>query len=335
MPNRLSRRLFLAGSGIMTSVAPRAQAAKRIVIKLGIDLTPDHPTTTHLQAAGEEIKAATNGDVVLQVFPNNQLGDDSHMFSNLRSGAMQMMGIGDNILADLVPSAAVDNLGFAFKESETAWAAMDGDVGALVYPDIGKAGLHAMDKIWDMGFREVTTSTKPINTPADFQGFKIRVPPSEMNLSLFRDLGAAPATINSAELYSALQTKVVDGQETPLGVIETTGWYQVQKYCSLTNHMWVGYWMVANGEFWKSVPADYQGIVTGAFNKAALAQRVANSKLNASLQSKLESQGLVFNKPDGAPFRAALVQAGYYKQWRAKFGEKLWAALEKYTGQLG
>ena len=335
MPNRLSRRLLLAGAGAGMSFTPRARAARRIVIKLGIDLTPDHPTTTHLQAAGEEIKAATNGDVVLQVFPNNQLGDDSHMFSNLRSGAMQMMGIGDNILADLVPAAAIDNLGFAFKDSETAWAALDGEVGALVYPEIDKAGLHAMEKVWDMGFREITTSTRPISSPADLGGFKIRVPPSQMNLSLFKALGAAPATINSAELYAALQTKVVDGQETPLGVIETTGWYQVQKYCSLTNHMWVGYWMVANGEFWKSVPAEYQAIIAGAFNKAAVAQRVANAKLNASLQSKLESQGLVFNKPESAPFQEALLRAGYYKQWKEKFGGMLWSALEKYTGPLG
>ena len=80
---------------------------------------------------------------------------------------------------------------------------------------------------------------------------------------------------------------------------------------------------------------DYQGIIAGAFNKAAVAQRVANSKLNASLQAKLESQGLVFNKPDSAPFQAALVQAGYYKQWKEKFGGRLWSALEKYTGPLG
>ena len=91
-----------------------------------------------------------------------------------------------------------------------------------------------MAKMWDMGFREITTSTRSINAPADLHGQKIRVPPSAMNLSIFKDLGAAPVTMNSAELYTALQTKVVDGQETPPGVIETSKWYQVQNHCSLT-----------------------------------------------------------------------------------------------------
>ncbi len=338
MARGLTRKQFVTGAvagGAAAIDSERARAARPIVIKFGVDLTPDHPTPTHVQAAAEEIKAATNGAVTLSVFANNQLGDDTHMLANLRSGAMQMMGIGDNILADLVPSAAIDNVGFAFRQSKTAWAAMDGDVGALVRPQIEKAGLHVMDKVWDMGFREITTSTKPINSPADLKGFKIRVPPSEMNLSIFKDLGAAPVTMNSAELYTALQTKVVDGQETPLGVIETSRWYQVQKYCSLTNHMWVGYWMAFNGAFWKGLSPEYQKVISDALNKAADAQRVANSDLNASLQSKLTSQGLTFNTPDTALFQKALRDAGYYKEWKEKFGPTLWSALERYTGALG
>lgn len=185
-----------------------------------------------------------------------------------------------------------------------------------------------------MGFREITTSTKPIHTPEDLKGFKIRVPPSPMNLSLFKDLGAAPSTLNSAELYTALQTKVVDGQETPLGFIETAKLYQVQKYCSLTNHMWLGYWMIVNGDFWKSLPNEYQTVVEGAFSKAVKSERVTNEKLNGSLKAKLHSQGLTFNEPQRAPFVHALVKAGYYKEWKDKFGPALWSALEKYTGKL-
>jgi tripartite ATP-independent transporter DctP family solute receptor len=248
---------------------------------------------------------------------------------------MQMMGIGDNILADLVPAAAINNLGFAFNDSKTAWAVLDGKVGTMVRPQIEKAGLYPMHAIWDMGFREITTSTKPINVPQDLAGVKIRVPPSGMNLSIFKDLGAAPVTLNAADLYTALQTKVVDGQETPLGVIETTKWYQVQKYCSLSNHMWVGFWMTVNGAFWNSLPKNYQDVLENAFNKAARAQRTANADLNGSLQAKLESQGLTFNKPDLPPFQQALVKAGYYKEWKSKFSAELWTALEKYTGSLG
>jgi TRAP-type transport system periplasmic protein len=334
----LTRKKFLtsAAAAGMVGLAPHlGRAARRSVIKFGIDLPADHPTTQHVQQAAAKIKSATNGQVVVQVFPNNQLGDDTHMLANLRAGAMQMMGLGDNILATLVPSAAIDNVGFAFKDAKTAWAALDGEVGPPVRADIDKTGLYALEKVWDEGFREVTTSTKPINTVEDLRGFKIRVPPSPMNLSIFKDLGAAPVTMNVAELYTALQTKVVDGQENPLGVIETTKFYQVQKYCSLTNHMWVGYWMLVNGQFWKSLSSDHQKAVSEAFNTTADAQRTANAAEDSSLVSKLKSQGLVFNTVDTAPFKEQLVKAGYYKEWKGKFGDKLWSALEKYTGTLG
>jgi TRAP-type C4-dicarboxylate transport system substrate-binding protein len=110
---------------------------------------------------------------------------------------------------------------------------------------------------------------------------------------LFQHLGAATATLNVAELYTALQTHVVDGQENPLGVIEDQKFYQVQKYCSLTNHMWVGYWMLINGAVWKDLSADHQKIVAGAFDEQALAQRTAKENLNSSLEGELilQSEG--------------------------------------------
>lgn len=332
----VKRRVLLATTAALPLFAiTRSRAAQHFVIKFGIDLPADHPTTQGVTAAGETIKQQTNGEVTVQVFPSNQLGDDTHMLSNLRAGAMQMMGIGDNILATLVPACAIDNIGFAFKDSQTAWTALDGAVGEAVRPDIDKAGLHAMPKIWDEGFRQITTSTKPINSAADLAGFKIRVPPSPISLSLFQHLGAAPVTLNVSELYTALQTKVVDGQENPLAVIETQKFYQVQKYCSLTNHMWVGYWMIMNGTFWKSLPQDAQKAVTDAFNTQADKQRTANEALDGSLESKLQSQGLTFNKPDLASFRNKLIQSGFYKEWQGKFSPQLWSALEKYSGQLG
>jgi tripartite ATP-independent transporter DctP family solute receptor len=330
------RRQFLlgaaAGSGVAMLGAPAVLAARTTVIRLGIDLAQDHPTVKAAVAAGAEIKKKSNGEIDLQVFPNNQLGDDTHMLSNLRAGGMQMMGIGDNILATLAPSAAIDNVGFAFKDAQTAWAALDGKVGDIVRAEIAKLGLQPMHHIWDQGFREITSSTRPINTPQDLQGFKMRVPPSPISLAIFRGLGSAPATLNSAELYTALQTHVVDGQENPLGIIETQKFYQVQKYCSMTNHMWVGYWMLVNGAFWQGLPAEHRKIVADAFDAQADTQRTANEQLNNSLEATLTQQGLIFNKPDVAPFRETLVKSGFYKEWQGKFGTALWSALEQYTG---
>lgn len=334
----LNRKKFLIGAGAAAAAVSlsggRAYAKRPYVIKFGLDLPLDHPTTKNAMEAGKIIESETKGRVRLEVFPNNQLGDDTHMLSEVRSGAIQMMGIGDNILSGLVPETAIDNLGFAFKTTDMAWAALDGGVGEVVCAAIQKQGLQPMRRIWDEGFREVTSSTKPINTPADLKGFKIRVPPSPISVSLFQHLGAAATSINRAELYSALQTKVVDGQENPLGLIETQKFYQVQKYCSLTNHMWVGYWIIANQAFWQQLPEADQKIIEAAFNNQAPSQRQQNNALNNSTQSQLTSQGMVFNTTDPTQFRDVLVKSGFYTEWQKKFDPALWAALEHYTGKL-
>jgi tripartite ATP-independent transporter DctP family solute receptor len=338
MTINISRKHFLLGAGAAAGAAAlapgSARAARPYVIKLGLDVPIDHPTAVNATEAGKNIASETKGRVRVQVVPSSELGNDTHMLSEVRSGAIQMMGIGDNILSSLVPSCAIDNVGFAFKTIETAWKALDGKVGDVVRANIVKAGIYPMGRIWDEGFRDITTSTKPIKTPEDLAGFKIRVPPSPISVSLFKYLGAAPTSLNIAELYTALQTKVVDGQENPLGLIETQKFYQVQKFCSMTNHMWVGYWMLVNNTFWQSLPAADRKIVEAAFNEQAPKQRTANNNLNNSLEGKLTAQGMTFNKTDPSQFQAALAKSGFYKEWQTKFGPDLWSALEGYTGKL-
>jgi tripartite ATP-independent transporter DctP family solute receptor len=335
MVHILSRKQFIAGAAAtlaMPAVLRRPAMAAQFTLKLGHDIPVEHPLTTHLVTVAGKLKTATDGQVELQLFPNNQLGNDNHMLSQLRSGAMQMMAVGDNILAEFVPPAAIDNFAFAFKDSATAYAAVDGEVGALVRGEIEKIGLHPMTKMWVLGFRQMTASTRPINAPADLHGFKMRVPPSPISLSMFRDLGAAPMTLNAAEMYTALQTHLADGQENPLGTIEANKIYEVQKYCSMTSHMWVGYWVLANGSAWKTIPAKLQDAVAEAFDSEAPLQRADVEALNNSLVPRLQSQGMTFNNPDRGPFREALVQAGFYKQWQGTLGPTLWSALEKYSG---
>jgi TRAP-type C4-dicarboxylate transport system substrate-binding protein len=170
--------------------------------------------------------------------------------------------------------------------------------------------------------------------PDDFKGMKLRVPPSPLWTSMFKALDAAPASINFNEVYSALQTKIVDGQENPLAIISTAKLYEVQKYCSLTNHMWDGFWFLANQRAWQALPEDVQGIVARNINMAGLKEREDVAELNATLQQSLAAKGLVFNRPDPAPFRDKLRAAGFYSEWRSKYGDEAWGILEKSTGKL-
>jgi tripartite ATP-independent transporter DctP family solute receptor len=255
----------------------------------------------------------------LQIFPNSQLGGDTDMLSQLRTGAIQMFNLSGLILATLVPLASINGIGFAFKDYGQVWTAMDGALGALVREAIGKAGLTALDKMWDNGYRQITSSTHPINTPEDLKGFKIRVPISPLWTSMFKALGASPTGINFNEVYSALQTKL----------------YEVQKYTSLTNHMWDGFWTLANAQAWNGLPKNIREIVAKHINEAAVSERADIAKLNDTVQADLTGKGMTFNKADAEKFRGALGAAGFYKEWKDKYGAQAWAVLEKQVGALG
>jgi tripartite ATP-independent transporter DctP family solute receptor len=333
----VSRRAVLAGlggAGLAMPTIARAVAAD-YSWKFGHGFSATHPVNTFALEAAASIREGTGGRVELGVFPNSQLGGDSDLLSQVRSGAIDFFSTGGLIFANLVPIAAINGTGFAFGNADAVWPAMDGELGALIRKGFDEAGLHAFEKIWNNGFRQITTAKKPIRDPSDLSGFKIRVPVSQVYVSLFKALGAAPTSINLADVYSALQTGVVDGQENPLVVAETSKFYEVQKFCSRTNHVWDGSWIVTSNRTWRGVPDDIRATVAARFNASAIKQRDAVTRLNDNLASSLQQKGITFNDTDPSPFRDVLKKAGFYAEWRAKYGEEAWSLLEKATGQLG
>jgi tripartite ATP-independent transporter DctP family solute receptor len=335
-----SRRALLkatAASAVMGGVgAPfvaRAQQAEW-TYKFANNLPESHPFVARAREMAAAIKTETNGRFDLQVFPNSQLGSDTDTLSQVRSGGVEFFTLSGLILATLVPAASINGIGFAFPDYPTVWKAMDGDLGGYVRGEIRKSGLEVLDKIWDNGFRQTTSSTKPITGPDDYKGFKIRVPVSPLWTSMFKAFDASPASINFSEVYSALQTKIVEGQENPLALISAAKLYEVQKYCSLTNHMWDGFWFLANRRAWQSLPDDIKTIVARNVNAAAVKERADTEKLNATVKEELVAKGLIFNQPDVAPFREKLRTAGFYAEWKGKYGDQAWELLEKSVGKL-
>ena len=334
----LGRRSLIQGSAAAGALASFGQPvfaqAAEFTLKWANNIPITHPSNIRAREAVDAIKRETNGRVDIQIFPNNQLGGDTDMLSQVRSGAIDIFPLSGLILQTLVPLAGINGLAFAFKDYQTVWAAMDGELGGFIRAAIAKVNLHSFDRILDNGFRNITTSTKPINSAADLQGFKIRVPVSPLWTSMFKAFGAAPTGINFSEVYSALQTKVVEGQENPLAIIDIAKLYEVQKYVSMTGHMWDGQWILANGKRWASLPADVQAVITKHVTAAVLAQRDDIRRLNNGLEAQLKAKGMIFNTPDVKSFRDALSKAGFYKEWRAKFGDEAMAKLEKYSGKL-
>lgn len=331
----LNRRTLMLGAAALPLVSTIRYAGAQSAefnYKYANNLPLTHPMNVRAQEAVDKIREETGGRVAIQIFPSNQLGADTDMLSQVRSGGVEFFTLSPLILSTLVANASISGIGFAFPSYDQVWPAMDGELGAYVRGEIEKSNLVVLEKIWDNGFRQITSSVGPINSADDLKGFKIRVPVSPLWTSMFSAFESAPASINFAEVYSALQTGIVDGQENPLAIIATAKLYEVQKYLSVTNHMWDGFWFLANKRAWERMPEDVREIVARNINEAAVNERADVAALNATLRGELESNGMTINEPDTASFRKKLADAGFYAEWKKNFGDDAWAILEKAVG---
>ena len=227
--------------------------------------------------------------------------------------------------------------GTRFPNRNAVFAAMDGQLGALIRQAIGEKGILVLDRIWDNGWRDFANQRPPHSKRAgSCPGLNIRVSPGKLRVDTIRTLGAAAIPISSNELYTALQTRLVDGQESPLIAVESFRMFEVQKYASLTHHQWSGFWTLINMEKWNALPPSFQEIVRKEMDRAVQEQRRDTEIAYLSLQDKLHRQGLAaFNTPSPDSFKEKLVVGGYYGRWKTEFGDRAWTTLEKYTGHLG
>ena len=330
----MTTRRILLGTALAAPALLRATRGKAAQwsYKFANNQPAAHPMNQRMQAACERIRAETGGRLDIQIFPSNQLGSDTDVLSQLRSGAVEFFTLSGLILANLVPAASINGIGFAFHDYDTVWRAMDGELGEFVRGQVARANLVAFERIFDNGFRHITTSSKPVRTPDDLAGMKLRVPVSPLWTSMFSALGASPISINASEMYSALQTHIADGQENPLYTIYVNKIQEVQTYCALTGHMWDGFWFLANRRAWEALPGDVRDAATQHINAAAIAERADVARLETTARADLEKSGMLFNTVDTAPFQAKLRSGGFYADWRGKYGEAAWAILERATG---
>ena len=332
-----TRRALLAGAAALPllTMLKRPASAAEFELKYATGQDPSHPVNLRAQEALSRIREATSGRVDIKLFPANQLGSDTDLLTQVRNGSIEFFNLSSLILATLVPISGITSVGFAFKNYDEVWGAMDGQLGDHIRSEIAKTPIFTVSKIWDNGFRHVTSSTREIRGPADLKGFKLRVPPAPPLTSLFKALDAAPTPINFNEVYTSLQTKVVEGQENPLAIIATTRLYEVQKTCSLTGHVWDGYWVLGNKRAFAKLPADVQAIITRELDKSAGDQRADIAKLSDSLKADLKAKGITFIDVQQDDFRKALASTNFYTEWKQKYGPTAWDLLEKVSGKLG
>ena len=331
-----SRRAFVAGAAAVAGIAAvrRPARAAQVTFKVGYPLPQTHPQHLRMVEAAARIATQSGGRLQLQLFPNSQLGGDDSSISQLRSGAMQMYVGSSGVLSTLVADAAIEDVGFAFRSQQHALTAMDGALGDLVRKQMLEKGLYPLNICWVNGFRQIASSARPVKTVGDLEGLKIRTPGARLYVDMFKTLGASPTTVNPAETYTALQTKVVDSVEVPLAIIESSKWYEPTKYLSITNHIWGNLYPVVNLDAYKALAPDLQALLNREIDKSGLQQREDMLHVDTALRKKLAEQGLIVNEvTENAPFRVKLKP--FYADMKRTFSAEAWALLEKATGSLG
>ena len=235
------------------------------------------------------------------------------MISQTIAGALEMYCLPIDLLAPRNEACGIFGVGFAF-DGYTACLGGDGrrsrQLSARSSPRASAftASTIARSRL-SPDHHEVESRS---STPDDLKGFKIRLPVAPYLIALFQPLGASPTPINFGEVYSALQTGLVDGQENPLILIDTAKLYEVQKYCSMTNHVWAGIHYSFGNPYWDKLPPDLKELSTKHFNAAAMTERDDWQKMTGRETKNLTGKGMVFNTPDIKPFQEVLKKAGFY-----------------------
>ena len=294
--------------------------------------SPLHRRLVEMWAA---IGAETKGRVATEVFAENAglAGSDPLALNMLMAGELDFFTLMGGILGQAVPVAEVQQVPFAFRTAAEAHAAADGALGDYLRAEMAAKGIHGFPVgAFDNGMRQTSSTRRPITVPKDFEGLRIRLPAGQMFTDTFRALGAEPVTINVNGIYDALRTGKVDAQENPLAVNEVFRLYEVQKHLAMTNHMWSGFNLMANGALWRRLPEDIQAVIERTAARFVHAQRGDQGRFNTGLRTTLAQRGMVFNPVDPAPFRARM--APVYAAWRDKLGHKCWTLLEGHVGTL-
>jgi tripartite ATP-independent transporter DctP family solute receptor len=328
----MSRRaLFQAAVGA-PMIVTKSRAAQ-ISWRLGHVAPLDTALHKRLTEAADAIAKRSDGAMELTVIGEGRAGIQSGLLAQVRGGGMEMTVASGTQLAPTLPSCSIPLIGFLFSDYPSVWQAMDGDLGVMIRAQIpAQSPILVLDKVWDFGFREITTSTRPIQTAADLVGLKIRTQIELDQMDLFRALGATPVVITLPYLHMALEHHQADGQEGLLVVTEYARLNEVQSYCAMTRHIWDGLWLCVNAAAWKSLPDHLRNIVANTLNAAAQRQREDSAKLEESIRASLSRSGMKFSDPDLGSFRDLLRRQGYYAGIKAKLGDETWDVVRQVTG---
>ena len=280
---------ILFASALSLTVPAAAQNVMKL--KLGHVAPTDEPYHKAAEKFAELVNKNTGGEVQVQIFPNSLLGGQRELLEGLQLGSVDITLTTAAVLSSFLPKTMVIELPFMFRDREHVYKVVDGPLAKEIYAGDEQKKMKIIDT-WENGFRNITNNVRPIEKPEDMKGVKIRVMENKMYIEMFKALGASPTPMARGELFSGLQTKVIDGQENPLGQIYTSRFYEVQKYATLSGHTYSPEVVVFSLATWKKIPAKYQEEILKASAEARKFNRELSAKMDKEYVGKLREKGM-------------------------------------------
>ena len=310
--NRLPVILMLATVVALAGLAPVPADAQRQVLKIGHDSHVTHPYQKAMEKFKEVLETETRNAVEVQIFPNAQLGDEAQMFEGIRLGTIDAAAASTANISGFVPEVDVFSLPFVFRDLSHMYRVADGPIGQRIAKSIEAKTSSIVLGWWTAGLRTTWNSKRPVHTPADLKGLKMRVMSSPIMLDTFNALGAQATPIPFSELYTSLRQGVVDGADNDVVDIMSEKFFEVTKYVSLTNHFVATVVFAFSKRRFERLSPDIQQAIIKAGQAALPVQRAAQEALADTSLAEIKQRGLQVITVEQKPFRDA-VQRVYAK----------------------
>ena len=320
----MKRMMAIAALAAVTFASAEAQ---QVTIRWGDVVPATHPSVQMIERIATEAKDKSGGRIVIQSFPNGQLGGSRDMIDATANGVQQIVTEGAANFGAWVPAISIIEAPYIWRDAAHLEKVMNGAVGQQFNETLVKArGMRILGTTY-YGTRHITTSTKEVKTPADLVGFKLRVPENDVFKAMAEAWGARPTPMNFGELYLALKQNVVDGQENPLPTIKSGKFDEVQKYLVLSGHIITPRLVVVNEAFWQGLPPADRKIIADAVKAGIAWQNEELAKQEKALVEQFKASGMTVITPDVNAFRAPVV-ATVPKLFETKWGAGMYEKIQ-------
>jgi len=317
---RLVLKSIVVAAAMAAFGVASAQEIKEHTIKFAHQNPVGHPIVMGMEKFAEIVKAKSGGKIKVNLFPGGVLGSDQANVSALQGGTLEMVVLNTGILASQVKELSIFDFPFLFANTKEADAIVDGPVGRKMHAKLEEKGIVGLS-FWELGFRNITNSKRPLTKVEDIAGLKLRVIPNPINVDWVKALDANPTPLPFPEVYAAMEQKAIDGHENPVTVINANKFYEVQKYLAITNHQYNPQSVIISKKFWDTLNAAEKKLIDDASDEATKYQRTQNRLVMTTALENVKKNGMVVTE-----FSAAEV---------AKFREKMKPVIAKYSANVG